>query len=157
MFATLGAPIRAVALTSKRKVLVSDTVGFIRNLPHTLVSAFRATLEEVQRASLILQVSDASSRLSAEQGAQVELVLKELEVERKPRLLVMNKLDLLDVEVAQALQADALRDDATTLYVSAVEGTGLKTLLGRIDAKIDEDRVTRWRGRDAQQEGQEPR
>ena len=153
MFATLDPTIRAVALPSKRKVLLSDTVGFIRNLPHTLVSAFRATLEEVQRASLILQVSDASSRLSAEQEAQVELVLKELEVERKPRLLVMNKVDLLDVEVAQALQADALRDHATTLYVSAVEGTGLSTLLERIDDKIDEDRVSRVHLRLPQKEG----
>jgi GTP-binding protein HflX len=153
MFATLDPTIRAVALPSKRKVLLSDTVGFIRNLPHTLVSAFRATLEEVQRASLILQVSDASSRLSAEQGAQVELVLKELEVETKPRLLVMNKVDLLDVEVAQALQADALRENATTLYVSAVAGTGLKTLLERIDAKIDEDRISRVHLRVPQKEG----
>ena len=153
MFATLDPTIRAVALPSKRKVLLSDTVGFIRNLPHTLVSAFRATLEEVQRASLILQVSDASSRLSAEQDAQVELVLKELEVEKKPRLLVMNKVDLLDVEVAQALQADALRDNATTLYVSAVEGTGLKKLLERIDAEIDEDRVSCVHLRVPQKEG----
>jgi GTP-binding protein HflX len=153
MFATLDPTIRAVALPSKRKVLLSDTVGFIRNLPHTLVSAFRATLEEVQRASLILQVSDASSRLSAEQGAQVELVLKELEVETKPRLLVMNKVDLLDVEVAQALQADARRENATTLYVSAVAGTGLKTLLERIDAKIDEDRISRVHLRVPQKEG----
>ena len=95
MFATLDPTIRGVTLPSKRKVLLSDTVGFIRNLPHTLVSAFRATLEEVQRASLILHVSDASSPLSAEQDAQVEKVLKELEAEKKPRLRVMNKIDLL--------------------------------------------------------------
>ena len=102
MFATLDPTIRGVELPSKRKVLLSDTVGFIRSLPHTLVSAFRATLEEVQRASLILHVSDASSRLSAEQDAQVEIVLKELEAEKKPRLRVMNKIDLLDEEVAQS-------------------------------------------------------
>src|SRR5258708_18915520 len=137
MFATLDPTIRAVALPSKRKVLLSDTVGFIRNLPHTLVSAFRATLEEVQRASLILQVSDASSRLSAEQDAQVELVLKELAVETKPRLLGVNKAGWLWREVAQPLRADALRENGTTLYVSAVAGTGLKILLERIDAKID--------------------
>ena len=123
MFATLDPTIRGVVLPSKRKVLMSDTVGFIRNLPHTLVSAFRATLEEVQRASLILHVSDASSRLSAEQDAQVEIVLKELEAEKKPRLRVMNKVDLLDVEVAENLIADATRDDAKTVYVSAAEGT----------------------------------
>ena len=95
MFATLDPTIRSVTLPSRRQVLLSDTVGFIRNLPHTLVSAFRATLEEVQRAALVLQVSDASSPLSAEQDAQVDRVLKELEVDAKPRLRVMNKVDLL--------------------------------------------------------------
>jgi GTP-binding protein HflX len=132
---------------------MSDTVGFIRNLPHTLVSAFRATLEEVQRASLILHVSDASSRLSAEQDAQVEIVLKELEVEKKPRLRVMNKIDLLDDEVAQSLQADAARGDSKTVYVSAAEGTGLDNLLARIDAMIEEDPVSRVRLRIPQKEG----
>jgi len=152
MFATLDPTIRSITLPSKRKVLLSDTVGFIRSLPHTLVSAFRATLEEVQRASLILHVSDASSRLSAEQDAQVEIVLKELEAEKKPRLRVMNKVDLLDVEVAEALVNDALLD-AKTVYVSAAEGTGLDKLLVRIDAMIDEDRISRVRLRIPQKEG----
>jgi GTPase len=162
MFATLDPTIRAVTLPSKRKVLLSDTVGFIRNLPHTLVSAFRATLEEVQRASLILQVSDASSRLSAEQDAQVEIVLKELEAEKKPRLRVMNKVDLLDEKVAEALTRDqagdwqgrdAQRNGAAAIYVSAVEGTGLDRLLDRIDAIISEDPVSRVRLRVPQKEG----
>ena len=153
MFATLDPTIRGVNLPSKRKVLLSDTVGFIRNLPHTLISAFRATLEEVQRASLILHVSDASSRLSAEQDAQVEIVLKELEAEKKPRLRVMNKIDLLDVEVAQSLLTDAARSGSKTVYVSAVEGTGLETLLSRIDATIEEDPVSRVHLRVPQKEG----
>ncbi len=153
MFATLDPTIRAVVLPSKRKALLSDTVGFIRNLPHTLVSAFRATLEEVQRASLILHVSDASNRLSAEQDAQVEIVLKELEAEKKPRLRVMNKVDLLDVEVAERLMNDAPRDDSNTVYVSAAEGTGLDRLLARIDAMIEEDRVSRVHLRVPQKEG----
>jgi GTP-binding protein HflX len=163
MFATLDPTIRAVVLPSKRKVLLSDTVGFIRSLPHTLVSAFRATLEEVQRASLILHVSDASSRLSAEQDAQVEVVLKELEAEKKPRLRVMNKVDLLDVEVAETLMNDALmnnalmnggqRNDSITVYVSAAESTGLDRLLARIDEMIDEDRVSRVHLRIPQKEG----
>jgi GTP-binding protein HflX len=152
MFATLDPTIRSIVLPSKRKILMSDTVGFIRNLPHTLVSAFRATLEEVQRASLILHVSDASSRLSAEQDAQVEIVLKELEAEKKPRLRVMNKVDLLDIEVAEALVNDALLD-AKTVYVSAAEGTGLDKLLTRIDAMIEEDRISRVRLRIPQKEG----
>jgi len=156
MFATLDPTIRAVELPSKRKVLVSDTVGFIRNLPHTLVKAFRATLEEVQRASLILHVSDASSRLSAEQDAQVEIVLKELEAEKRPRLHVMNKIDLLDVEVAEGLAArpaNAADGEVPTVYVSAKEGTGLATLLERIDAMIEEDPVSRARLRVPQKEG----
>jgi len=153
MFATLDPTIRGIDLPSKRRVLLSDTVGFIRNLPHTLVSAFRATLEEVQRASLILHVSDASSRLSAEQDAQVEIVLKELEAEKKPRLRVMNKVDLLDEEVAQSLLADSARDGSTAVYVSAVEGTGLDTLRRQIDKMIEEDRVSRVHLRVPQKEG----
>ena len=153
MFATLDPTIRGVELPSKRKVLLSDTVGFIRSLPHTLVSAFRATLEEVQWASLILHVSDASSRLSAEQDAQVEIVLKELGAERKPRLRVMNKVDLLDGEIAESLMADAARGNAKTLYLSAVEGTGLDHLLERIDKMIEEDPISRVQLRVPQKEG----
>jgi GTP-binding protein HflX len=153
MFATLDPTIRAVELPSKRKVLLSDTVGFIRNLPHTLVSAFRATLEEVQRASLILHVSDASSRLSAEQDAQVEIVLKELQAENRPRLRVMNKVDLVDEEVAESLIADSMRRGSTTIYVSAIEGVGLKALLERIDKMIEEDQVSRVHLRLPQKEG----
>src|SRR4051812_29685154 len=153
MFATLDPTIRAIELPSKRTVLLSDTVGFIRNLPHTLVSAFRATLEEVQRASLVLHVSDASSRLSAEQDAQVELVLKELEAEKKPRLRVMNKVDLLDEEVAASLLAEAARPASNAVYVSALEGTGLDVLRERIDHRIEEDRVSRVRLRVLQKEG----
>jgi GTP-binding protein HflX len=148
MFATLDPTIRAAELPSKRKVLLSDTVGFIRHLPHTLVSAFRATLEEVQRAALILQVSDASSPISAEQDAQVESVLKELEADKKPRLRVMNKIDLLP-----AKQRESLRDDEQSVHVSAAKGIGLSTLLGRIDARLEEDRPSRVRLRIPQKEG----
>jgi GTP-binding protein HflX len=138
MFATLDPTIRAVTLPSRRKVLLSDTVGFIRNLPHTLVSAFRATLEEVQRAALILQVSDAANPLSAEQDAQVELVLKELEADKKPRLRVMNKTDLLP-----PTRRDGLEDDEHTAHVSAIKGIGLSTLLDRIDQALAEDPISR--------------
>jgi len=148
MFATLDPTIRGVVLPSRRKVLLSDTVGFIRNLPHTLVSAFRATLEEVQRATLILQVSDASSPLSVEQDAQVEKVLKELEAERKPRLHVMNKIDLLPPQ-----QREFLRDDATTVQVSAAKAIGMSTLLEKIDQLLQGDPVSRVRLQVPQKEG----
>ena len=148
MFATLDPTIRGVTLPSKRKALLSDTVGFIRNLPHTLVSAFRATLEEVQRAALILHVSDASNPLSAEQDAQVEKVLKELEADGKPRLRVLNKIDLLPPR-----QRDSLRDDAMSVHVSAAKGSGMSTLLDRIDDVLSEDAVSRVRLRVPQKEG----
>jgi len=148
MFATLDPTIRGVTLPSRRQVLLSDTVGFIRNLPHTLVSAFRATLEEVQRAVLILQVSDASSPLSAEQDAQVEKVLKELETEKKPRLRVMNKIDLLPPR-----QRESLRDDANTVHVSAAKGIGMSTLMDRIDQLLQGDALSRVHLRVPQKEG----
>jgi GTPase len=148
MFATLDPTIRGITLPSRRQVLLSDTVGFIRNLPHTLVSAFRATLEEVQRAALILHVSDASSPLSAEQDAQVERVLKELEVEKKPRLRVMNKIDLLP-----PAQRESSRDDANTVHISAAQDIGLGMLLDKIDHLLAEDPMSRVRLRLPQTEG----
>ncbi len=83
MFATLDPKLRAIELPSRRKVLLSDTVGFIRNLPHTLVTSFRATLEEVAQAEVLLHVRDAASTYGEEQKAQVEKVLGELEVARQ--------------------------------------------------------------------------
>jgi GTP-binding protein HflX len=153
MFATLDPTIRAADLPSKRRVLFSDTVGFIRHLPHTLVSAFRATLEEVQRATLIMQVSDACSPVSAEQDAQVESVLKELEADKKPRLRVMNKIDLLLPKQRESLRDSDLRDNDQTIHVSAAKGIGLSTLLDRVDALLEEDRPSRVRLRIPQKEG----
>jgi GTP-binding protein HflX len=153
MFATLDPTIRAADLPSKRTVLFSDTVGFIRHLPHTLVSAFRATLEEVQRATLIIQVSDSSSPVSAEQDAQVESVLKELEADKKPRLRVMNKIDLLLPKQRESLRDADLRDNDRTVHVSAAKGIGLGTLLDRVDALLEEDRPQRVRLRIPQTEG----
>ncbi len=148
MFATLDPTLRQVELPSKREILLSDTVGFIRNLPHTLVSAFRATLEEVQRASLLLHVSDATSPTASEQQEQVEDVLRELESQDKPRLYVMNKIDLLP-----AKKRESLRDSDTVLHVSATKGIGLQKLLELIDTRIAEDPVQRVRLRIPQADG----
>ena len=153
MFATLDPTIRGAELPSKRRVVFSDTVGFIRHLPHTLVSAFRATLEEVQRATLIMQVSDASSPVSSEQDAQVESVLKELEADKKPRLRVMNKIDLLPPKQRESLRDSDLRDHDQIIHVSAAKGIGLTTLLERVDSMLEEDRPTRVRLRIPQKEG----
>ncbi len=149
MFATLDPTLRALRLPSRREVLLSDTVGFIRHLPHTLVSAFRATLEEVQRASLLLHVCDATSPTAAEQMAQVETVLRELEVGDKPRLLVMNKIDRLP----EAKRA-ALADDQHTVHLSALQGLRLEALLEAMDRHLQRDPISRARLRLPQSEGQ---
>src|SRR5882672_9751848 len=98
MFATLDPTVRAVRLPSNRRVLLSDTVGFIRDLPPGLIAAFRATLEEVQESTLILLVTDISNPHHAEQDAEVEKILKGLGVGDRPRLHVLNKLDQLTPE-----------------------------------------------------------
>ncbi len=148
MFATLDPTIRAVTLPSKRKILVSDTVGFIRNLPTTLVTAFRATLEEVQRAALLLHVSDATSPLAHEQQKQVDKVLKELEVQATPQIRVMNKLDLIP-EAHRAL----LENSASAVYISAARQIGLDGLLAAIDASLQVDALRHLRIRVPQTEG----
>jgi GTPase len=103
MFATLDPKLRAIELPSRRRVLLSDTVGFIRNLPHTLVTSFRATLEEVEQAEILLHVRDAASTYGDEQKSQVEKVLGELKSLSKPRIEVLNKIDLLPSEQRLAL------------------------------------------------------
>ena len=148
MFATLDPTIRAVTLPSKRTVLLSDTVGFIRNLPHTLVSAFRATLEEVQRASLILNVSDVTSHSRAEQDAQVESVLKELEAQDKPQVRVLNKVDILPES-----ERAGTRNTEDTIYVSAKQGEGLASLLEAIDRRLTDDALSQLRVSVPQSEG----
>ena len=133
MFATLDPKLRHLALPSRRKVLLSDTVGFIRNLPHTLVTSFRATLEEVERAELLLHVRDAASPMMDEQKTQVEAVLAELDVHRTPTLQVLNKIDLLP----EAERADLLEfPQADSIAVSAHTGEGLDHLIAAIEERI---------------------
>jgi GTP-binding protein HflX len=134
MFATLDPTIRALRLPSNRKVLLSDTVGFIRELPPSLIAAFRATLEEVQEASLILHVADVANLHHTEQDAEVEKVLAELGVADRPRLHVFNKLDLLTPE-----EAAALHNGNGHVFVSALTGAGLDELQRRIDESMPVD------------------
>jgi GTP-binding protein HflX len=140
MFATLDPTVRAVRLPSNRRVLFSDTVGFIRDLPKGLLAAFRATLEEVQQAALILHVTDVSNSHHAEQDAGVEKVLAELGVNDRPRLRVFNKIDKLDNETRNALSPSN-----GNVYVSALQGTGLDELLRRVDEKMAVDPLQRLR------------
>jgi GTPase len=116
MFATLDPKLRQLQLPSRRKILLSDTVGFIRNLPPTLVTSFRATLEEVERAEILLHVQDAVSPMREEQKTQVEKVLVELAVSTKPVIKLLNKVDLVPPQELAHLLSDR---EATGLLASA--------------------------------------
>ncbi len=130
MFATLDPKLRQLTLPSRRRVLLADTVGFVRNLPHALVTSFRATLEEVERAELLVHVRDAASPTLEEQKGQVEAVLAELEVAGTPTLQVLNKADLLPRDAAVA---------PGELLVSARTGSGLEALLKAMDDALTAD------------------
>ena len=134
MFATLDPKLSQLQLPSRRKILLSDTVGFIRNLPHALVTSFRATLEEVERAEILLHVRDASSPMMDEQKAQVEKVLAELDTKGKPVIEVLNKVDLLDAEAR-----GRLRTSETIIAASGLSGAGLGELLAAIDRAMVKD------------------
>jgi len=142
MFATLDPTIRAVRLPSNRRVLVSDTVGFIRDLPKSLLTAFRATLEEVQEAALILHVSDISNTHHDELDEEVHKILEELGVADRPILRVLNKVDRLTAEERESLKASAngkMMHDDGPVVVSALTGEGLDELLRRIDVALPTD------------------
>jgi GTPase len=148
MFATLDPKLRAIELPSKRRVLLSDTVGFIRNLPHTLVTSFRATLEEVEQAEVLLHVRDAASTYGDEQKVQVEKVLGELDSLAKPRIEVLNKIDLLNAE-----ERSGLETRSGTVAVSAREGLGMDRLLEAIDGALHSDPILTAEFRIPQHEG----
>jgi GTP-binding protein HflX len=138
MFATLDPTVRAVKLPSRRKVLLSDTVGFLRDLPPDLIAAFRATLEEVQEAALIIHVSDISNPHHTEHDADVLKILDDLGVRDRLRLNVFNKIDQLSPDDLAALKkSNEKRENA--VFTSAVSGAGLDELLVRIDAMMPVD------------------
>jgi GTP-binding protein HflX len=158
MFATLDPTIRALRLPSHRRVLVSDTVGFIRDLPKGLLTAFRATLEEVQEAALILHVSDVSNPHHADLDAEVRKILDELGVSERPVLRVLNKIDRLTPEERKTLSRESPIDyevsaapsgtqnaaqptiaDNSPVLVSALTGEGIDELLRRIDQAVPVD------------------
>ena len=135
LFQTLDPTTRSVEL-SGRDFLLTDTVGFIEKLPHQLVEAFKATLEETVLADLILQVVDAAApeeRRLADLAA-VEAVLEEIGAGEKPRLLVLNKADLLDEEERR----EALLRHPDAVLVSALDGEGIEELRGRIEAAFED-------------------
>jgi GTP-binding protein HflX len=151
MFATLDPKLRAIELPSRRKVLLSDTVGFIRNLPHTLVTSFRATLEEVEQAEVLLHIRDAASTYGEEQKSQVEKVLGELDALGKPRIEVLNKIDLLGEHERVGLGTRS--QPGGEVAVSARTGEGIEALLLAIDEALHSDPIIEAELRVPQQEG----
>ncbi|WP_418735105.1 GTPase HflX [Desulfovibrio sp.] len=125
LFATLDPTTHRLRFPAEREIILADTVGFIRNLPKELMDAFRATLEELESADLLVHVADASHPDLLQQITSVETILEELELEHMPRILLLNKWDLLDVP-ARAELADAFPH---AIPVSARTGDGLKRLL----------------------------
>ena len=143
LFATLDPTTRRVRLPGGGSILLTDTVGFIRKLPPTIVTAFRATLEELSEASVLLHVVDISSRYALQQSKVVEETLAQLELAKKPVIKVLNKADLLLPAAGRATEADAASylSEATnsvasselTVLTSAVKKWGLDRLLAAVD------------------------
>lgn len=141
LFATLDPTMRGITLPSGRKIIASDTVGFISELPTQLVAAFRATLEEVLEADLILHVRDISHPETAEQAQDVAEILTALGVkDSTPQIEVWNKLDLVDPSARAALEVSA-QGRTHVFPVSALTGEGITPLLADISAAFDEEKT----------------
>jgi GTP-binding protein HflX len=137
LFATLDPLTRRVMLPGGQEVLLSDTVGFIAKLPTDLVAAFRATLEELESADLLLHVVDVSSERATERAAIVESVLDELGVADRPMLMVMNKADLLANSAAELEQTLPEARAADSVVVSGEQGWNIDELLERIETMLE--------------------
>ena len=160
MFATLDPTVRSVTLPSRRRVLISDTVGFIRALPVTLVQAFRATLEEVTESSLLLHVVDATSPHAGVQTSHVMKVLHDIGAGETPQLLVLNKMDALGgdhpdpIALRNRLMAGAaVSHETRAVAVSAKTGEGIERLIAAVDEALPLDPIqsARFRFRPGQE------
>jgi len=132
LFATLDSTVRRHQLKSQ-EILLSDTVGFIRKLPHHLVQSFKSTLDEVREADLLIHLVDGSSKMVHEYIEVVEQTLKELKSNKKQTLLVFNKVDRIDDEQHEMLRAEY----PSALFISSVRGIGLSQLEEAIEQKIE--------------------
>ena len=142
LFATLDPKMRAIKLNSKLKIIISDTVGFISNLPTELIAAFRATLEEVLAADLILHVRDIDHENTEFQALEVEKVLQSLGVtESIPVLEIWNKIDIIEPEKKESLSNIAKRRSGVC-YLSALTGEGVPTLLAKVEDQIIPQKIS---------------
>ena len=143
LFATLDAFQRKIKIAPDKEFILVDTVGFVSKLPHGLVEAFKSTLEEVKEADLLLQIMDISQANNDFQTEVVDSVLKELDAADKKKILVYNKIDLLDISKSEkkALikQGPIVNDGREVMYTSAKFGTGMDRLLERISQIVFEE------------------
>ncbi|HEX78043.1 MAG TPA: GTPase HflX [Dehalococcoidia bacterium] len=142
LFATLDPTTRRLTLPNKKTFLLSDTVGFIQKLPPTVVAAFRATLEELAEADLLLHVVDITHKNAAKQCQTVEDILAELHLADKPRILVLNKIDLIGDGRASGVLASIPGAEGQSLeqpavLISAARGWGLDRLLSLVEERLD--------------------
>lgn len=135
LFATLDTTTRRLFIDEEHEVILSDTVGFIRDLPHKLVAAFRATLEETIYANILLHVVDASNQAKERQIEDVNIVLTEIEANHIPQLMVYNKIDLIDGFTPQIIYAET--GEPVAVYISASKNLGFDLLRQAIVEKID--------------------
>jgi GTP-binding protein HflX len=136
LFATLDPTTRRLTLPSRKEALITDTVGFIQKLPHTVVAAFKATLEELEESALLLHVIDITHHNAVQQSVTVEKVLTELGLGDKPGISVLNKIDRLAPNEEDISGFASEMKDQETVLISATEGWGLRGLLEKIDDKL---------------------
>ncbi len=139
LFATLDPTLRRLELQDNSSVVLADTVGFIRHLPHDLVAAFRSTLQESRDAQLLLHIIDASDAERHEKASQVNLVLKEIDAEQVPQIEVYNKIDLLDNATSRIERDESGR--VRRVWLSAVSGEGLELLCTAIAERLASEQV----------------
>lgn len=141
LFATLDPTLRVLMVPGVGKVVLADTVGFVRQLPHALVDAFRATLEETSQATLLLHVIDASDEKAQEHTEQVNQVLSEIGAQSVPQLLVYNKTDLLEDKACYGELQRNNDGKITKIGISSLTGEGLPLLLDALKGWIDSERI----------------
>jgi GTP-binding protein HflX len=140
MFATLDPTSRRLRLPYDQEVIINDTVGFIRDLPEALVAAFRATLEEISDSDLLVHVVDSSNPRALQQIRSVDTILKDLELDKIPQILVLNKIDLLTPDEVEELQRSVSLDKhIDTVTLSAVQRESLRPLTERVGTRIERE------------------
>lgn len=139
MFATLDPTSRRLRLPREREVIINDTVGFIRDLPPDLLSAFRATLEEISESSLLIHLVDISNRRFEQQIESVERILRELKFAEIPTLVALNKADLVDTETQEAVLRQMAQQGREAVAISATNAATIKPLLEKAGAMLARD------------------